>query len=256
VEVARSRNTSSTSLCPLGRQATQAQAQRMAPAVLAGQGIGLERAAGGKGAAKPRLPQRLWWRFVDAGDEGPAVQQLHSLLASSLGVAIGEVLSQSLAGSSDSGLARLQKVGCGLLDRHARGRLVREHLAPEGAAAAVWASLTDASNRMWVRAGPAPTPARHGRSAPAAATLRCRPRVGARPELRVLCGAQGGRGAERRPAARLPGGPWQAAVLWTHESQQRGRQPGSRVGAVSGPGRTRCWSWSSRTMCCGRSPAR
>ncbi len=125
----------------------------MAPAVLAGQGIGLERAAGGKGAAKPRLAQRLWWRFADAGDEGPAVRQLHSLLASSLGVAIGEVLSQSLAGSTDSGLARLQKVGCGLLDRHARGRLVRERLAPEGAAAAVWASLADASNRMWVRAG-------------------------------------------------------------------------------------------------------
>ena len=75
---------------------------------------------------------------------------MHKALSASLGMAIGEVLSQSVAGSTDGALARLQKVGAGLLDNHARTGLLRNYLVKEGPPADLWACVTDASNRMWV----------------------------------------------------------------------------------------------------------
>ena len=128
----------------------------MAQPVLATQGIALERPAGKpERAGGKQGTQRLWWRFREAGGKGDSVSQMQKALSASLGMAIGEVLSQSVAGSTDGALARLQKVGAGLLDSHSRTGLLRSYLVTEGPPADVWASLTDASNRMWVRTTPA-----------------------------------------------------------------------------------------------------
>ena len=110
------------------------------------QGIALEWPAGKGASGKQKAAQRLvWWRFKDSGssDASDKVSQMQKALSSSLGVAIGEVLSQSLAGGSESAASRLQKIGC--------GRLMRDFLVPEGAASGMW----EASNRMWVRLVPA-----------------------------------------------------------------------------------------------------
>lgn len=128
----------------------------MAQPVLATQGIALERPVGKPAQAGGKQgTQRLWWRFRQAGSKEDSVSQMQKALSASLGMAIGEVLSQSVAGSTDSALARLQKVGAGVLDSHARTGLLRNYLVKEGPPADVWACLTDASNRMWVRAPPA-----------------------------------------------------------------------------------------------------
>lgn len=109
------------------------------------QGTALEWPAGKGASGKQKAAQRLvWWRFKDSGSSGSPdkVSQMQKALSSSLGVAIGEVLSQSLAGGSESAASRLQKIGC--------GRLMRDFLVPDGAASGVW----EASNRMWVRLAP------------------------------------------------------------------------------------------------------
>ena len=137
----------------MGALAVEAKGQHMAQPVLATQGIALERPvgkaaqAGGKQGA-----QRLWWRFRQAGSKEDSVSQMHKALSASLGMAIGEVLSQSVAGSTDGALARLQKVGAGLLDNHARTGLLRNYLVTkEGQPPAdLWACLTEASGRVWV----------------------------------------------------------------------------------------------------------
>ena len=192
----------------MGALAVEAKGQHMAQPVLATQGIALERPvgkaahAGGKQGA-----QRLWWRFRQAGGKEDSVSQMHKALSASLGMAIGEVLSQSVAGSTDGALARLQKVGAGLLDNHARTGLLRNYLVKEGPPADLWGCLMDASNRLWVRgAGTC-----MGTCTLSAAVTACsadthgRRHAGAGAELRLFRSAEGVRGADRRPAARVPG---------------------------------------------------
>ena len=140
----------------MGALAVEAKGQHMAQPVLATQGIALERPVGKAAHAGVKQgAQRLWWRFRQAGSKEDSVSQMQKALSASLGMAIGEVLSQSVAGSTDGALARLQKVGAGVLDSHARTGLLRNYLVKEGPPADVWACLTDASNRMWVRSPPA-----------------------------------------------------------------------------------------------------